>query len=376
MIGRGNAGPGATPGHIPRLDVALALVLMVVPLLDKWESQPGPKAASIGAAMVAAASVAARRWRPVGAFLVAAAVLVAEWVVWGAPEGLGIFLPLVAFGYAIGRYADRTRAVAGLGVLVIVVALHELLDPLIDSLSAFRVAAIFDVLMVLAWVVGALIRAVQSAAMERRNRREVEERARLARELHDLIAHGISVMVVQAEAAAAMVETGQTDKALTAIQRVQAAGREGLAEMRRVVGVLRQDEAPDLAPQPGVGALAELVSHRAGAGPIIRLVESGEKEGLAEGVSLAVYRIAQEAITNALRHANASRIDVHMVYADPLELRVIDDGDAPPDPIAASSFGIRGMRERAELYGGRLTAQPAATGGFIVHATIPRNGRA
>jgi signal transduction histidine kinase len=364
--------------QIPRLDLVLALGLVIVPLIPgTWSSRPGPNAASVISAVAAGALVVARRWRPVEAFLVASVVLVAEWAVWGAPEGLGVFLPLVAFGYAMGRYASRTRALVGLGALVVVVALHELLDPSIDSLDAFRSAVVFDVIVVLSWVTGALVRATQSGVVERRRRRESDDRARLAREFHDLIAHGMSVMVVQAEAAAQMIESGRPDRALRAIERVQAAGREGLEEMRRLVGVLRHEEGgPDLAPQPGIGKLDALVRQADGAGPAVTLVESGDRGGISDGLSLALYRIAQEAITNALRHANASRIDVHVSYADPLELRVVDDGDAPSEALTGGGYGISGMRERAELYGGQLIAQPAATGGFIVQATIPRSTRA
>ncbi len=377
VSGRVTAERAGLPGRIPRLDLVLALGLMVVPLIaGTWSSRPGPNVAGVICAVVAGALVAARRWRPVEAFLVASVVLVTEWAVWGAPEGLGVFLPLVAFGYAMGRYAGRTRGLAGLGALVVVVALHELLDPSIDSLDSFRSAVAFDVIIVLSWVAGALVRAGQAGAVERRRRRESEDRARLAREFHDLIAHGMSVMVVQAEAAAQMIESGRPDRALHAIERVQAAGREGLEEMRRLVGVLRHEEGPDLAPQPGVGKLDALVRQADGAGPAVTLVESGERGGISDGLSLTLYRIAQEAITNALRHANASRIDVHVSYADPLELRVVDDGDAPAEALTGGGYGISGMRERAELYGGQLIAQPAAAGGFIVQATIPRSPRA
>lgn len=355
-------------------DVAFALVLAAIPLTDSWSSQPGPDAVSVVTAQWAAGCVVFRRRWPLAAYGAAMAALVPSWVVWGAPEGLGLLLPLVVLGYALGRYAEGRRAYVGLGVLVTGMALHDVLDPLVDSLSAFRGAAVFDALGVLAWVAGALVRAGRIGAVERRGRRALEERTRLARELHDLIAHGMSVMVIQAEAAAEMIEQGDPGRALTAIGRVQATGREGLAEVRRLVAVLRGEEAAELAPQPGVHQLPVLVRQADGAGPAVSLVESGEPGPIADGISLALYRIAQEAITNALRHANASRIDVRMDYDDPLELRIADDGTARPGAPPEPGLGIRGMRERAVLYGGRLVAAPGESGGFVVVASIPRDG--
>lgn len=364
-------------GVISRLsafDLALAGVLMVVPVTDTWASRPGPAAAAVLSSQWAAGCLAFRRVHPVEAFLAAAAVLVPSWAVWGAPEGLGLFLPLFIFSYALGRYEQGRRALVGLGALVVVMAAHEALDPAIRSLDAVRGAALWDVLGILAWVAGALVRSWRTGAAERRDRRLLEERSRLARELHDLIAHGISVMVLQAEAAAEMIERGRPQEALHAVERVQRTGRDGLREVRRLVGVLRNGEELSHAPQPGVGALDELVRSAEGVGPAITLTERGTRGSLGDGISLALYRIVQEALTNALRHANASHIDIDIDYADPLQVSVTDDGAASGQG-GADGFGLRGMRERAELYGGRLFTGPGEAGGFVVRAVIPRGSR-
>lgn len=171
-------------GRLSAFDVALAALLIAVPATGTWALKPGPDAVVVLSTQWVATCVAFRRVYAVEAFLAASAVLIPTWAVWGAPEGLGLFLPLFIFSYALGRYAEGRRALVGLGALVIVMALHEALDPGIRSVGAIRGAALWDVLGVLAWVAGALIRTGRTGATERRRRRRLEERTRLARELH------------------------------------------------------------------------------------------------------------------------------------------------------------------------------------------------
>jgi signal transduction histidine kinase len=201
------------------------------------------------------------------------------------------------------------------------------------------------------------------------------ERARIARELHDVVAHHISMIAVQAETA--RLTTPEMPAA--GAQRLTAIGdtaRAALTEMRRLLGVLREDadmDVPDLRPQPGLQQLNELLDQaRDACGSAARLILSGPPVGLDPGVELAAYRIVQEALTNARRHAPSAAVDVELYYADrTLRVRIRDNG---PGPVAAgdvAGHGLTGMRERAMAVGGRLTTGSATAGGFLVEATLP-----
>ncbi len=201
------------------------------------------------------------------------------------------------------------------------------------------------------------------------------ERARIARELHDVVAHHISMIAVQAETAR------MTTPALPAAgaQRLLAIGdtaRSALTEMRRLLGVLREDadaDVPDLRPQPGLEQLNELLDQaRDASGSAARLILSGSPVPLGPGVQLAAYRIVQEALTNARRHAPGAGVDVQLQYAEhALTVRIRDNGPGPPGELPVAGHGLSGMRERAAAVGGRLRTGPATGGGFLVTATLP-----
>lgn len=201
------------------------------------------------------------------------------------------------------------------------------------------------------------------------------ERARIARELHDVVAHHISMIAVQAETA----RLATPGLPAVGAQRLAAIGdtaRSALTEMRRLLGVLREDadaEGPDLRPQPGLEQLNELLDQQRGiAGSRARLILTGAPTPLDPGVELAVYRIIQEALTNARRHAPGAGVDVELRYAaDLLSLRIRDNGPGPAADPATGGHGLLGMRERATAVGGRLRTGSAAGGGFLVEATLP-----
>jgi signal transduction histidine kinase len=199
-----------------------------------------------------------------------------------------------------------------------------------------------------------------------------DERARIARELHDAVAHAMSVMVMQAEAADEILDRDPA-RARPAIERVQRVGREGLGEMRRLLGVLRQDESPALAPQPGVSSLQALADEISATGLPVELTVEGRPAPLTAGVDISAYRIVQEALTNTIKHANASLVRVHVRYGSRLELEISDDG-AGPARSDQNGHGLIGMRERATLYGGTLDVGRSADGGFRVLATLPITG--
>ena len=205
------------------------------------------------------------------------------------------------------------------------------------------------------------------------------ERARIARELHDVVAHHISVIAVQAETARL------TTPGLPAVgaQRLSAIGdtaRAGLTEMRRLLGVLREDtDRPvERQPQPGLAQLNELLDEaRDASGAGTRLILHGRRATLDPGVELAAYRIVQEALTNARRHAPGAAVDVELHSTDDaLYLRIRDNGPGPPPATPLAGHGLLGMRERAAAVGGRLRIGPAAGGGFLVDATLPAKAEA
>jgi signal transduction histidine kinase len=201
-----------------------------------------------------------------------------------------------------------------------------------------------------------------------------EERARIARELHDVVAHAMSVMVVQAGAARSVLDDDPA-AARAAIGRIESTGRDGLTEMRRLIGILKADGVDaDRAPQPGLGQLETLLETVRGAGVPVEAVTEGESRSLPTGLDLVVYRIVQEALTNVMRHAGPASARVLLRWGDAaLDVEVSDDGRGP---FAATDggLGLLGMRERVALYGGTIRTGPRQGGGFTLHAHVPYEG--
>jgi signal transduction histidine kinase len=198
-----------------------------------------------------------------------------------------------------------------------------------------------------------------------------EERARIARELHDIVAHAMSVMVLQVGAVRhKLPPTLEEDR--EALGRVEQAGRTALAEMRRLLGAMRSDaDGVELGPQPGLDALDSLVDDVSRAGLPVRLQVDGEPFSLPRAIDLTAYRIVQEALTNALKHAHASRADVTIRYGpDELVLVVADNGNGPAT-TNGSGHGLVGIRERVNIYGGAMRAGAAPDGGFILSTRLP-----
>jgi signal transduction histidine kinase len=198
------------------------------------------------------------------------------------------------------------------------------------------------------------------------------ERAAIARELHDVVAHHMSVMVVQAGAARAV---GESDSAAAsdALRQIESSGRTGLAEMRRLLGILKaEDDGDGRTPQPGLADLGELLDAMRATGLAVEAVVEGSPRPLPPSVDLSAYRIVQEALTNALRHAGGASARVLVRYEpDALELEITDDGVGPPDDPPTQGHGLIGMRERAQLFGGEFEAGPRPGGGFLVRVLLP-----
>lgn len=211
---------------------------------------------------------------------------------------------------------------------------------------------------------------------EKARRAVFDERVRIARELHDVVAHHVSVMGVQAGAARVVMERDPA-KATQALSSIEGSSRQAVVELHRLLGFLRQEgEEEELAPQPSLGQLPALTAQMGAARLPVDLLVEGATRDLPATVEVSAYRIIQEALTNTLKHAGASSASVRVRYgASEVEVEVVDDGRGQgPPPGPGGGNGLIGMRERVNLHGGRLQAGPRAEGGFSVRATFPLNG--
>jgi signal transduction histidine kinase len=311
--------------------------------------------------------LALRRRASVAMLLAISAAIALQCLITRHPPQVLELLVLFAGGYSLGAHASIRRAAVGLGISAAVI------------LSARSGLSVIPVLGF--WLIGVLVRARrQSVALAERNaalERQAEqaaatERARIARELHDIVAHHLSVVVLQAAGARA---SGKAADA--ALEKIENSGRQALAETRRLLGVLRDtSEETGLAPQPGIGELDALAASVRAAGLPVNLVISGDHAAVPAAVDVSVYRIVQEALTNVLKHAGPARAHVSIGCADEaVMIEITDDGTPEPgSQPAAGGHGLAGMRERAAIFGGELQAGPRPGGGFAVRARLPLAG--
>ncbi|TDE57586.1 sensor histidine kinase [Nonomuraea mesophila] len=319
------------------------------------------------------------RDRPRLSFAVVALVSFGQWLADLGPVPANVAVLIALWGVAYRctwQWALAALLVAELGVLLLLV------DWMAPTFGMFSTGSI---LVVTIWLTGLYARTRRhylEGLEERAERAERErdqqarmaaaaERARIARELHDVVAHNVSVMVVQADGAGYALDH-DPEQARQAVTTISRTGRVALAEMRRLVGVLRENENPDTdyTPQPGLDQLEKMV--RESAVPT-RLRVEGAPTDLPEGQQLAVYRIVQEALTNALKHGGPGvRADVEIDFTGPdVLVRVTDDGRGAAAPRSAGGHGLIGMRERVGMYGGDVSAGPLRGGGFEVLARLP-----
>ena len=260
--------------------------------------------------------------------------------------------------YGLAVWATPRRFACGVAAITLATFASAAGPVSLSNALQFGVITLVVMLLVRR-VVGDRERRAQLAERERdlaAREAVVEERARIARELHDVIAHNVSMMVVQAGAERRVLDDEQasTREVLETIEQI---GRGALTEMRRLVGMLRSDARDPLAPQPGLDDVPTLVRQVREAGLPVELHVDGERRELPVGIELSAYRIVQEALTNALKHAGDAHAAVHVRYgADSLELEIVDDGAGAPAAVSSGGHGLVGMRERVALYGGRLDA--------------------
>ena len=369
------------------IDAAVPVLLAVLAVTQLVADRPpGNPTFLTVSALGAVLPLGLRRRAPLAVTLVVMAAVVAQVLAAGGePATFAAFLATLICVYTLGREARPAAMTAGFVLVAAAVTTTALLQARTAPIQPFD--AVYPLVYFgLAGGLGAFVRqralrltAVEgrATALEGALEREAElaaaqERARIARELHDVVAHGLSLMVVQAEAAEEMLSHSPASAAQP-LHRVQETGRQSLAEMRRLLGVLRSDgDAPvSTAPQPSLHRLPELVQEAADVGLRVDVEVDGERADLAPGVELAAYRIVQEALTNTRRHANARSACVRLAYSpENLRVEVTDDGTGTGEHPNRGGHGLIGMRERAAVYGGTLEAR-AGPGGFRVVAVLP-----
>jgi signal transduction histidine kinase len=376
----------------PRLpDAALAVALTVFAQLDLRFNLDNSTHYGLGfatAAMVAIATLALawrRRWPFVTLCVVAAAI--------GGPEVFtrltitlwGHFVPLLLACYTVARWCDRRLAVSGAVITLVTVVVIMLRVPVIGTTANIPFTFIP---FTAAFVAGRVLRrrhsghvalAVRAERLETDREAQIaaaleDERNRIARELHDIVAHCVSVMVVQAGMSEDLLERSP-ERAREPLRAVQETGRQAVAELGRMLGLLRGERVsadPDLAPQPGTAQLPALADRMSALGLPVQLTVAGQPVPLPPGVDLTAYRIAQEALTNTLKHAgNGAKAHVELRYlVHALEIEVTDDGRTSAEP-AGTGKGLIGMKERVTIYDGTISTGTRTEGGFRVHVGLP-----
>jgi signal transduction histidine kinase len=371
--------------HPMLVDGVLAFCLAVLGLGSALKVHPALQLPLVAAMTV---PVVFRRRYPVQAFVISGCALAVDLVTGGGPAG-SLLAPLVLL-YTLAAYRPRRVSIPGLLVslagawAVVVVRVGSSVGGVNLVLLALVISS---GTALVAWVLGdsmryrrAYLKALEDRAARLERERGTQaliaaaaERARIARELHDVIAHNVSVMVVQADGAGYALRT-EPERAGQALAAIAQTGRQALTEMRRLLGVLRSgDEQAGLAPLPGLEQIRELIGQARDAGMSVSLTLFGAPRQLSEGAELAAYRVVQESLTNTRKHGGlAAAATIMMTYEpDGLLLQMTDDGlgaAAAPDGIG---HGLTGMRERIEMYGGTVQAGPLPAGGYKVTARLP-----
>lgn len=311
-----------------------------------------------------------RRTHPLACVLVAfgtaALLTLAESLTGSESIGLYTMIYVLLLVYAVVRWGSGREVILGLAVIFGAATLSYLIN-YTGSADLFGGIAI----LLAAAADGAAFRFRAESWLRALDQVRSQERVGLARELHDTVAHHVSAIAVQAQAGRAVAAT-RPESAIDALAAIEGEASQTLEEMRWMVRVLRDGAAAEYAPQPGVADLAALA--RPDATPVIEVALSGAVDGLAPAVDAAAYRLAQESLTNALRHARgATRVTIEVVgEPDRVQVRVTDDGTADPGRPVVPGFGLLGMRERTELLGGTVWAGVGADGGWTVEAQLPR----
>ena len=312
-------------------------------------------------------------WRRTQPLLVLLVVVVTMIVAFAIAPDREPSTPALAFAvYAVSVY-DRGRARLFVVSVAIVMVIGAVALLLLNDFNTSRKLLPAGVITLIVWVIGDYIRSrrqlfqdLVTRHKQERDQAAEEERLRIARELHDVVAHNVSAMAIQAGAARV---SGSSSK--EALESIEQSARDTLAELNRLLGVLRKSPGAPLAPQPTLDEADALLKPAREAGIDVTLKVSGERRPLPAAVDLSAYRIVQEAITNVLKHANASRVEVVIGYErEGLTLTISDNGGGAKS-TESSGHGLIGMRERVALFGGKMGTGSTPLGGFTVHARLP-----
>ena len=327
--------------------------------------------ASFVAVLIQAGALWWRRSHPLAVLLLIVCVEVASVAVTPDREPSGVGLAFAVYAVSVYDHSRVRLMVAATAIAVILVAVILLV---LGDFPASRILIPAGALSLVAWVIGDYMRSrrqfffeiVQRHQKEREQAAE-EERLRIARELHDVVAHNVSVMAIQAGAARV-----SGDSSAQTLESIERGARDTLSELNKLLGVLRKSPgAPELAPQPSLDQVDALLKPARDAGLEATVRITGERRALAVALELSAYRIVQEAITNVLKHANANRVEVLIDYAPAVLQLTISDNGSGPAATPGTGHGLVGMRERVELFGGEVSTGSSSLGGFTVRARLP-----
>ena len=363
---------------------ALVVLLAVIAEIKVWIAPgSGPKAVFIVGSLLWTLPLLLRRHlpfaTPVVCFAVQAGSAFADPTIGAETTALAAFL--LAF-WVVGAHNERAQAIAGTAIGFAAVAVISRVDERLGLEEAVSGTLIGGTVSLIAYALQqrgkrAAELEQRAAKLERERERTesaavAEERRRIARELHDVIAHSVTLMTVQA-GAARLVLAEDPELARESVVSVEETGRHALAELRRLLGILRTDEGEaSLVPQPGLARVDDLIALARRAGLPVELTIEGEPRVLPPGVDLTAYRIVQEALTNAHKHAGPAHAHVLLHYGnEAVELEVTNDGRISPNGDDSVGLGLVGMRERVALYDGTFEAGPRAGGGYAVRARLP-----
>jgi signal transduction histidine kinase len=358
-----------------RLDRALALVLTVGAELEIWFGS-GVSDHRLGVAVITpflTVPIAFRRIYPMLVGTLVPMIAAIEFAVWRGPNL--IVQPIANFCalYALTVWTSSRRFAIGFALVMATILATAVGKATLHQAVGFA-AVEAAVMLLVRRVIGDRDRRARIAERERdvaAREAVVEERARIARELHDVIAHHVSMIVLQAGAERRVLGDANASTR-EVLETVEQSGRSALTETRRLLGMLRGDANEPLAPQPGLGDVPTLVGQLRDAGLPVELAIEGERRELPVGIELSAYRIIQEALTNSLKHAGNAQASVHVRYGpDSLELEIADDGAGESSRALGGGHGLVGMRERVALYGGRFDASRGPSGGFAVRVVLP-----
>lgn len=297
-------------------------------------------------------------------------------------EGAFELFPALTALYSLGAYAERQRLAIGVLGVVGLSALHDTRDPALSLSDDTEVWSylMWTCVLLLFLVGGVLVRTARQGREQRGAAEEAEraraeavasERAKIARELHDVVTHNVNVVVMQAMAASGVLESDPS-RVRAPLEAIESSGREALAEMRRMLGVLREEDELLLAPQPGVSDITRLAETLQHAGQPVSCHIDESVVDLPDGMGMVLFRIAQEALTNAMKHARGAALSIVVRRTSTtVELEGLNGAGTPEDEPTGARHGLIGMRERAALFGGRVDARPTGDGGFHVVATLP-----